>query len=434
MWTYEVSVGLWSEKKEAFYALCMSLAPHLGKYGTMRARMETLYKLAGAYNQVGPEWTQRLNALAPGLVPFANGLFHIATEQLRAFRPEDLLTVKFGFDAPTAAELAHAANTNALQVVRQCMVELFPEAALRSEVMKRLASSFFRGKPQEGKYFLQLYGEGNNGKTTLFQMLRTAFPAWVQMPEVEHLLMHGRRSDANAPQPWKMDVMGARLVLLEEPPADGAFDAKLLCKLRGGGVVTGRNLYAQNVSYLPTYRIVIGANSPIEMQPTDRAVLNSIHVYAMPSTFVDAGDPRLGPPAQGLFYAKVADLHARFAQRDYRLALFHVLREYYDEYEGDGLDSQQTPHDLRSIYQEEHGRTDQEFFDACFVVVDQDGGERLTTGAIHDALKDQGYAKSKKALGAWLKSRFHEHASVRVVHHSGVLKWVCIEPAPDDGA
>ena len=58
----------------------------------------------------------------------------------------------------------------------------------------------------------------------------------------------------------------------------------------------------------------------------------------------------------------------------------------------------------------------------------------LTTGAIHDALKDQGYAKSKKALGAWLKSRFHGHASVRTVKHSGVLKWVCIEPAPDDGA
>ena len=41
------------------------------------------------------------------------------------------------------------------------------------------------------KYFVQLYGEGNNGKTTLMRILQTAFPIWVKMPSVEHLVVHG---------------------------------------------------------------------------------------------------------------------------------------------------------------------------------------------------------------------------------------------------
>eukprot|EP00966_Prymnesium_polylepis_P223055 5159525-Prymnesium_polylepis.1 len=71
--------------------------------------------------------------------------------------------------------------------------------------------------------------------------------------------MKGKFSDADAPQPWKLDVMGARILCFEEPPPDRSFDGKLICKLSGGGVVTGRLPYGQNVSYLPTYRLAVAA-------------------------------------------------------------------------------------------------------------------------------------------------------------------------------
>ena len=95
------------------------------------------------------------------------------------------------------------------------MAELFPEAELRSEVMKRLASSFFIGDPMVGKYFLQLTGGGDNGKSTLANLLQAAFPEWVKTPEIDKLLTNGSRSDVNAAQPWKMTVMGARLLFFD---------------------------------------------------------------------------------------------------------------------------------------------------------------------------------------------------------------------------
>jgi len=93
--------------------------------------------------------------------------------------------------------------------------------------------------------------------------------------------------------------------------------------------VTGRANYGSNVTYVPSFRIIIAGNSPIEISPIDAAVLRSIHAFKMPSTFLDAGDPRIG---NNLCYEKVPDLHSRFRQRRYALALLLVLAEYYQMY------------------------------------------------------------------------------------------------------
>ena len=138
--------------------------------------------------------------------------------------------------------------------------DLFPEEQFKREVMTRLAESLFHCSNTH-KYFVQLYGEGNNGKTTLLRILQTAFPQWVQMPSVEHLVARGVRN-ADAPQPWLIDVMGARILGFEEPPRGAKFDGSLLKLLRGNGVVTGRALYKGNVSYVPSYTLWLATNSP----------------------------------------------------------------------------------------------------------------------------------------------------------------------------
>ena len=433
VWTWEHSTGLWSGCIDAFHALCMQHADQLGKYGTMKARMDAIYKLVGAVKRVGPTWTRDLNQLGRGLVPFADGLYNIATGALDTFTPEHMLTVKLSIDAPTAGEV----YANETQVVRQCVTELFPEPALRSELLKRYASSFFIGDPMVGKYFIQVTGEGDNGKTTFQNILQAAFPEWVKTPEIDKLLMHGSRSDANAAQPWKMTVMGARLLFFEEAPADAIFDGKLLTKLRGGGFVTGRNLYENDVTYRPTYRISWGGNTPVEIKPLEPAVLRSIHAFEMPSTFVSAGDARLGPPAQPLHFAMIEQLDRRFEQRPYKIALFRLLVDYYQEYENDGLDSQQTLYDRRSLYTEaDEARTEHDVFYAHFEVLAADDGiTRLGTREIHSTLKNEGgYQHSERHLANWLLQHFkvnrsantYGHASVRQVKSNGAYKWVCI--------
>ena len=117
-----------------------------------------------------------------------------------------------------------------------------PEDRLRCEVMKRIASSFFTGKPHDHKYIVSLFGDGDNAKTTLLQLMAEAFPVWVKIIKVDHLLLQKHHRDPCAAEEWKMDVMGCRIIGCEEPKAGAEFDGALIKLLRGGGDVTGRVL------------------------------------------------------------------------------------------------------------------------------------------------------------------------------------------------
>ena len=70
-------------------------------------------------------------------------------------------------------------------------------------------------------------------KTTLFKIFETVFPQWCAMLDPKHLLIDGK-SSADAPQSWKMGLMGKRFVFCEEPKAGAKFDSALLKGFRGG--------------------------------------------------------------------------------------------------------------------------------------------------------------------------------------------------------
>ena len=290
---------------------------------------------------------------------------------------------------------------------------------MRHELLTRLAESFFCCTNKH-KYFVQLYGEGNNGKTTLMRILQTAFPQWVQMPSVEHLVSHGGVTNSNAPQPWLIDVMGARILGFEEPGEKRAFNGSLLKLLRGNGIVTGRTLYKNNVSYVPTYTLWIAANDLIEVEPIDEAVLSSFHSFRMPSYFVDRGCS--APLGKRFVYDKIPNLEERFKDRAHKLALLFVLRDYYELYVRDSLPPLTSDFSLSRLYQEDHPSFD-ELFDRCFEL---DAASKVTGASIYSAMQAIGYKESKKKLTLMLEERFRGHNFVRVTKPNNVRTWVGI--------
>eukprot|EP00966_Prymnesium_polylepis_P326580 7382498-Prymnesium_polylepis.1 len=284
----------------------------------------------------------------------------LATGATRPFQPSDMLTVKLGFDAPAAGETFP--NEDAF--VRQMVAQFFPELALRSETMKRLAVGFFVGDPAVLKEIMQLTGDGDNGKSTLFIVLMTAFPEWVGTIEPKHLYANSKGSDPNAAQEWIMHAMGMHLLFCEEGDADAVYNGKLFCKLRGGLPLTARALYGHNVTCKPTWFLTYGGNAAMTIKPLDKAVLRSIAAFEMPSTFVSAGDPRLDQP---LVFPKVEQLERHFEQRGYKIALLRLLHEFYQEYVRDGVAPLGSQYDDRSIYAEaEEAKTNEQWFDEYF--------------------------------------------------------------------
>ena len=405
--------GLWTQGESAFFELAMQHSDRLGKYGKSVTNMRHLMVLARTKNVEDDSWTQQLDRLAPGLVPFVNGIYDIKTSTLRCIDPEDMITKKFDFNAPSILDEDVSAEIRELNSV---LNDLLPDEQLRLEVMVRLAESFF-SCTNTHKYLVQLYGQGNNGKTTLMRIMQTAFPQWVQMPKVQHLVVGGGTSrDPNAPQQWLVDVMGARILGFEEPGEKQTFDGALLKLLRGNGVVTGRALYKQDVSYVPTYTLWIAANAPIEVKPHDQAMHESLHSFRLPSFFCNGNAPL------GTQYPKkkIPDLHSRFTTRQYKLALFHVLREHYEIYTRDHtLPPLKSKYVLQDIYKDEHP-TVSECIERC---LETDEKEKLRASVIYSVLEDAGCKESHKKMHMVLMEHFAKIPFVQVRNPGNVKTW-----------
>eukprot|EP00966_Prymnesium_polylepis_P165878 3834321-Prymnesium_polylepis.1 len=190
---------------------------------------------------------------------------------------------------------------------------------------------------------------------------------------------------------------------------------------------------------MPTFRVLIAANSPIEIAPMDAAVLRSIHAFKMPSTFVPPNDARIGQP---LFYEMVTDLHHRYRKRSHALAFFKVLVGYYKMYLSVGLDSEEpSAYDLRSVYAQEHAKSEKEYFEEVYEIVGDAGTEteRMKASTIHTLMHAAGYVGSLKKVTGWLKTHFQpppdggpcaRDPRLRTVFRGGTERWVGLKVKP----
>lgn len=258
------------------------------------------------------------------------------------------------------------------------------------------------------------------------------------MLDPKHLLIDGK-SSADAPQPWKMAFQGKRLVFCEEPKAGAKFDSALLKGFRGGAPMTGRNLYEKNTTFDLQARIFIGTNSCIELQPPDPAAIESLHVWMFPSQFVPVGDPRIS--GENVF-PRDDNLVNRFKERPYKLALLNLLLDHYEDYLQNGFGSEPpSQYDMRSIYEQEHGKTTAEFFNDHFIESRDDLNNPRLTRDLLRILEANGYTESEKNLGTFMKIKYGhkadsrgpaiwKHEFVKQVKKKGSWKWVGIGDKP----
>ena len=159
--------GIWTDEEKAFQALVIRHKDVLGpKYGESCIGISNIQKLAKTVNCKDAHWTLGFDHLAQGLAPFSDGIYDVATRELREIERGDMLTTKFDFAAPARDEDFR----NERAQVESMLDDLFPDEQLKREVMTRVAESLFNCTNTH-KYFVQLYGEGNNGKTTLMRIL-----------------------------------------------------------------------------------------------------------------------------------------------------------------------------------------------------------------------------------------------------------------------
>ena len=121
--------GIWTPESGAsgplFTTLCTAHRERLGdRYGKSVYAINQLRLMALSANKVDKTWTHGFNQLPAGHVPFSNGIYDLETCQLRDYQPEDMLTEKFSFPAPTFADQYDAEYAE----IQQIFTDMLPDA------------------------------------------------------------------------------------------------------------------------------------------------------------------------------------------------------------------------------------------------------------------------------------------------------------------
>lgn len=133
------------------------------------------------------------------------------------------------------------------------------------EYLQRAAGYSLTGDTREECLFF-CYGQGANGKTTFFEVLRTLVGDYAQQSDFNTFLQRkgeGPRNDIAR-------MRGARFVTASESSGGKGFDPDVIKLLTGGDTVTARKLYEEAFEFKPTHKLWLMANhKPMVQEQTE---------------------------------------------------------------------------------------------------------------------------------------------------------------------
>jgi putative DNA primase/helicase len=208
-----------------------------------------------------------------------NGTVDLRTGTLRPHRPEDLLSKMIPLRYDQHAECP------------QFMAFLFrimgshPDASEGDNINGEQMVSYLQkafgcaatGKPE--KLLFVLYGEGNNGKTTLLEVIRDALgdKEYAGQVQVDSLMIRPKEAlSNNAVNTDLADLQGCRFVSSSEVEQGQRLSLSRVKYLTGLGQIKARRLRENMITFRPTYKLFLDCNHrPVITDPND-AIWNRV--------------------------------------------------------------------------------------------------------------------------------------------------------------
>jgi putative DNA primase/helicase len=208
-----------------------------------------------------------------------NGTVDLRTGTLRPHRPEDLLSKMIPLRYDQYAECP------------QFMAFLFrimgshPDASEGDNINAEQMVSYLQkafgcaatSKPE--KLLFVLYGEGNNGKTTLLEVIRDALgdKEYAGQVQVDSLMIRPKEAvSSNAVNTDLADLQGCRFVSSSEVEQGQRLSLSRVKYLTGLGQIKARRLRENMITFQPTYKLFLDCNHrPVITDPND-AIWNRV--------------------------------------------------------------------------------------------------------------------------------------------------------------
>jgi putative DNA primase/helicase len=215
----------------------------------------------------------------PWLLNLTNGTLDLRTGELCEHRPDDLLTMLAG--------TTFAANASA-PCFETFIAQVLPDVDVRTYVQCRLGGALV-GEIRDHELNIA-YGEGANGKTTLFNIVGSVLGDYaVVAPKT--LLIASRHEH----HPTDRTTLFRRRLAYAGEIAEGAYLNEALVKeLTGGDRITGRRMREDFWSFNPTHKLWLFANHLPHVSGSDRAIWRRVRVIPFQVTIPERDqDPHL---------------------------------------------------------------------------------------------------------------------------------------------
>ncbi len=265
------------------------LRKRIGQLSTRRRADEVLELASSGADSLaieGHEWDRN-----PYLLACPNGVIDLRTGELREGRQEEYIKTvcpteykgtdigcpKKGTDAPCPAW-------------EEFLFQIFDEDQELISYVKRLLGYSMLGLSTQHEFYI-FWGQGRNGKGTLFQALSDVLGPYVSQAPKEMLLYNRFRPAASSPRSELMALRGKRLVWASESDEGRHLDTSQVKWLSGGDSLVAREVYGKHqVEFRPTFTLFLQTNHKPKANAYDYALWERIRLIPFNLSFVD--DPQ----------------------------------------------------------------------------------------------------------------------------------------------
>ena len=254
----------------------------------------------------------------PYLIGFPNGVYDIEKKEFRKAMTIDYISIVMPY------EYDHVINTAVREELNTFLSSIMPNDDDRHYMLKLLSTGFLGENPNE--LFHIFTGSGRNGKSKLTELIKLTFGQYYE--SISSTFLTAKVTAPGQATPHLAILKKKRLIIGSEPDQQFKLNASLIKSLSGNDEIVGRQLYGENKSFKPFFKIILLCNNIPEVDAVDKAIWTRCRCLSFPMSFVH--DPKL--PNERKIDEQLSQKLPRF-----RLAFFQLLLEYYEKYKKEGL-------------------------------------------------------------------------------------------------
>jgi putative DNA primase/helicase len=223
---------------------------------TRRTTRETMLKDATSEDGIPVTPDQFDNDL--NVLNMSNGTLDLQTFALQSHNPQRLLSLQSPVAFDPGADCP---------IWRHCMNRWIADDATRLFLQDAIGVTL-SGKVFD-EFFIFLYGDGDNGKSTFLRVLEWLMGSYWHKTQAETIMQARDQRQANAPAPEKLALKGARLVTVHEIDRKHILNATLIKDLTGRDAITARGLFEKlETTFEPQFTLWMFGNGKPQIKDT----------------------------------------------------------------------------------------------------------------------------------------------------------------------